>query len=370
TNSPFNAFTWTSGLSLSVKQNLLQGFGIEATAGDLIIAEHERQAQQLDHRNTVAGIDFSIISAYWQLSLAHEEYRVLQEQLVTAKLSFDVATRRKEAGQASAIDVLRAESAVASAEQSAISAAFRVQSASDDLLSAIHPDFLYGYKMLPNYKLVLQPRVTKLDDMPEAPATDLMASIKTAFKNRGDFLAAQERVVASGVRVRQRENALLPNLNAELKAGSWGFGDSADEAASDVFAAKNRRIGGVLTFEMPIANSADEGRKMEAEAQRERSILQLREVETSIIREVVDAARGMVEEHQKLQAIAKARDLAKREYEAEEEMQKQGGGSSLNVRQAFGALTRKRLDYARSRVSLELARLALLRATGQLRQGR
>lgn len=364
TNSPFNRFEWDSNLSATVRQKLLDGFGIETNRADLDIARLEADATRGDVVQASAGIRFGVAEAYWNLVLAREEMAVLERQRDSARIALEASQRREQQGLDSALDVLRARSTLTARERDIVSQQLQVERASDALLRAIHPDLLYGYALVPGYALKVEPRDSLEGAFTASDVPDVYAQIQVALKMRKDLQSAIRRLEAAGVRVTQRENQSLPDLDLEMTAELQGFGSSYGRSVDEVTGLDGRTLRAGLVFEIPLGDSNAEGNTRQAKAELERAVIQLREAETNVVADVVDAIREIATGNRVVLAAIEARDLAAQEYRAATFRRSIDRSTSFEVKEAEAEQTARERDVLKARVDLELARLKLIRATG------
>ncbi|NUQ34160.1 MAG: TolC family protein [Planctomycetaceae bacterium] len=366
TNNPFNTFEWASGISLAVEQRLLDGFGFASGSADRLIAEGEMQASHFDLRARRQTVNFSVANAYWDLVLAWEDLRVLQRQRGVDQARVDRETRREAEGLATRLDVLRAESTLATREREIIKAEYETYKRSDALLKAISPDSLHGYQRIRGYRLEIRPREAFTEEAPEWTPIDVVGEVRRALVQRDELKAAIKRLENTGLRVKQREQDVLPDLNLQLSGELGGNGDDYGRALDSILDNDNSTLFAGLTFIIPLQNSADRAAQRIAEVEQERAVLNAREVEIDIIIEVVDAIRQIESGVKGVSAAKKARDLSQREYEAEVNRQDNGLGTSFEVDQAESDFVAAERDLIAARVVHELAKLALARATATM----
>jgi outer membrane protein TolC len=366
TDNPFNTFEFSSSVSLSVKQNLLEGFGATSDVYATRMAEIEAWAVRGDSQVARATVIYSVGQAYWALATAQEKLTVLRAQREASLADLERLKQRRAAGAERELDVLRAESGVASLDESIIAAESDLSKASDELIETIDPELLSGYALAKGFKLTMRARDGFPADRTFVADPDLQSLVIAGLTNRMDLQAAIERARAAGIKVSQRDNAALPKLDADLSGALWGYGGAYDRALDEIESAKNKRYGITLTFEMPLQNTADRAARQTAAIDAERALVKAAQAETKVIREVIDAARSLVTARNSLAAAQRSAALASREYQAAMDARNSGSGSQYEVRQSQAQLTMKQLDSVKARAAIEVAELALRKATGEL----
>lgn len=364
TNSPFNSFEWSSNLNVTITQSLLDGYGTVGTRTDLDVAELEASATGGDSAQTRNLTLYSIANAYWGLVLAREDLRVLQSQLETARAALDRVKRQEAVGIERGINVLRAESTLKARERDIITAELEVARASDELLRVLNPDLLYGYLLKRSFRIAVEPKDQLSDEDLAATIYDTRDELRRAFNQRQDLVAARLRLEASGIRVANAEQGLLPQLDLEVSGELRGNGDTYDDTLSKISEADSRGVGVGLNFSMPIGNRSDRAAEERARMQREQAILNYKDAETTVITDVVGAIREIESRRRGLTAASEALTLAAAELDAVRKRSEVGLSTSFEIKQTEDDFFAAQRDVTRARVELQLAKLRLQRATG------
>jgi len=366
TNSPFNAFEWSSGLGVSVSQDLLDGFGINVNRADLDIARIQLEATKSDARHSLHEVRFSVAQAYWNLVLALEDLKVLRAQLDIADKGLETERRKLAAGTRIKLDVERAEATKTRIDADIIRAEALVGARSDALLVQILPEMLYAYKELNGYRINLMPKDALADEVAAERVPNVNQQVRLALQDRQDLRAFIERQESAIVRVRQRDQQLLPTLRGTLSAGIDGAGDDYGRSWDNLAEADNRTYGAGLSLEVPIFNTSDRAAARRAELELQRSEQLVRQAETQVISEVLNAIRDLETSNQAVLTADKLRDLALAEYESEKTRRENGTATSFEVDEALSKLTEARRDFVREKINQRIASLELARATGAL----
>lgn len=363
-NNPFQTFQWNSSIGLQLEQNLLEGFGRSNQYFEQAIAEKELKAQHFKERHALSQISFLIAQSYWQLVFAQEDFRLLQKQKEIAKLSFDRAKRRFKQGLSDQLDVLRSESILISYQENVLQAEKELSDRSDQLLRLLYPEILYGYSLVPGFQLRIEAQNSFEKPASQRNPLKLHDQLLFALDNRADLKAAIKQFESSGIRVHQRKNALLPELNLQLNTFVYGNSTELNDVFASLEEVKSKSYGAGLSFEIPLGNSADRAGHQQAQAQWEQALLALREVETTIIIEVVEALRELERSQTSIDSLMKLKTLRKQEFEAESERWNRGISSSFEVEQALTNFTNAERNFFQGKARYEIARLNLLRSTG------
>jgi outer membrane protein TolC len=125
-------------LSFNFNQPLLQGFGYKISNYNILVSQNNLDVSETQFLKTVQDTVYSITQAYWQLVYSIENLKVQQLSLQLAKELLVKNQRSVEIGTMSPIDLLSAESEVASCEASIIAAEASVKNNEDQIKMLIN----------------------------------------------------------------------------------------------------------------------------------------------------------------------------------------------------------------------------------------
>ncbi len=98
-------------------QHLLQGFGFAPNTRFIRIAKNNREISDVAFRLQITTTVDQIENMYWDLVYAYENVRVQKEQLTFAQKTFSDTQKQVEIGTLAPIEVVRAQSTVATDQQ-------------------------------------------------------------------------------------------------------------------------------------------------------------------------------------------------------------------------------------------------------------
>src|SRR5262249_16771055 len=127
--SPFQAFTsqYNTSFRATVTQPLLSGFGLLPNTRFIRIAKNNREISDVAFRLQVITTVNQIQNIYWDLVNAYENVRVQQDSLALANKTLSDNKKQVEIGTLAPIEVVRAQSVVATNQQSLIVAQTNLQ---------------------------------------------------------------------------------------------------------------------------------------------------------------------------------------------------------------------------------------------------
>ncbi|MCC6669050.1 MAG: TolC family protein [Polyangiaceae bacterium] len=316
-------------------------------------ADHGRGAADLTHRASKlnAATDAKLIYYGWaRAKLSHE---VAKQSLVQSKSHHQAAKVLFEVDRASKADVLRAESAVASAELLVERTSNLTELAEDRLRTVLADPPSTRYEI--GEDLWGQaPRSTERLDFGPLYAEALKQRLELrALEKSGMSLAEQKRAVKSvGLpRLDAFGNAYYSNPNQryypatkEWKA-TWDVGLQVSWTPNDF-----------LTSTATAAGLEAQRAKLDAQRDQLRDVLRT---------EVFDAAQSLREAQVALKTAERGASAAEEAYRARAEQYRLGRASSVELTDAEADLSRSRLEVINARVGLRIARVKLDHAVGR-----
>jgi outer membrane protein TolC len=380
-NNAFSSFdpTLEGNLAVTVVQPLLRNFKFDTIKQQLFQSRKNREIADVDLRQTVALTSQSVRLAYWDYVYAINALKVAQQTLDLAQESLRNTRSRVEIGTLAPIDIVQAESEVASREEAVILAEAQIGQAEDQLRSLIYdpkePDF---------FNIRLEPT----DQAPfVVQEVDVTAAVQNALRDRTDLVAARKRLEITDYNVRYFRNQALPFLDARLDYNSTGLGGTqlvrdpnSPEFPPPVIGEINRSYSDViadifgfnfptwrlsLNVTYPIGNSNADASLARTRVEKTQAETSLRQLELTIATQVRDAGRQLVANAKRVEATRAASLLAERRLEAEEKKFAAGMSTSFEVFQAQRDLALARsnqlravLDYTQSQVTFETIQVA------------
>jgi outer membrane protein TolC len=127
-NSYQNQFnpTTNASLSMTVSQNLLQGFGTNVNSRVIRVAKNQRRTSDLQFKQQVIATVSNIVGLYWDLVSFTESLNVYRQTLDIDTKQYNDNRRRAELGAIAPIDIIQAESEMKAAQGDVTTAQLRV----------------------------------------------------------------------------------------------------------------------------------------------------------------------------------------------------------------------------------------------------
>ena len=364
-------------LSFNFNQPLLRNFGMKMNRREIIIAQNNLDMSELDFKTTLQNIIYSVEEDYWNLVYSIENLKVREQSLKLAEDLLEKNRRAVEVGTMAPIDVLSAESTVASRRADIIETRASVKNNEDNLKTLINlsaeTDDVYLLTIIPTD----QPGYEKVQ-------VSLDQALATALDNRADLQSTQLNIKNRELNVSWAKNQMLPGLS--LSARYWSPGITGDQivyegnpllgiiadtipgspsdAWKDAFGLKYANLSFSLTLDIPMDTIFTQTTLIQARVNLEQAILQLKNQEQQIFQEIRNAVRAVETNFERVQAYKVARDLSQRQLEGEEERLKVGLTTPYFVLEYQRDLRNAQIMELRSIMDYNLSLARLQRSTG------
>lgn len=363
---------YNTGLTLNLSQPLLRNFTIDNTRQAIATGIINRRLADVTLRGTTISTTASTRNAYWDLVYAYQAVEAAQRSLALAEKLVQDNQARVEIGTMAPIDVVQAQSEVATRRLALVQAEATLRTselALKRLLVDSTADPLWNARIVPT-------------DRPPADTgerIDVEAALRRALGERTDIIQAREQLAINDISLRYLKNQKLPDITLNAQYGATGIGGTQVERSSPI---NGEIIGAIpggyndalselrrwrlpswnlnLTFSYPLGTSAQDVAHARAQVQLKQAQAQLRSLELRVATEITSAALTVQNNLQQVQAAAASRELAQRRLEAEQSKFEVGMSTNYNVvlaqrdfADAQDAELRALLSYRKSLVEFE-----------------
>lgn len=372
TNSIFTTFnpSFSSNLTASLTQPLLKNFKVDSSRLQIRVAKKNRETSEVQFRQTVVNTVASVKQLYYDLIYAIDNFEAQKKSLALAKKLLEENEIRVRVGTMAPLDVVAAESEVASREEGVILAENSLGEAEDLLRRSI---FAENDAQTWALRIVPKDRPTA-----ERAIVDVESAIKNALTKRTDIIAARNNRETAQFNLTFARNQRLPSLDVTASYGASGIGGTLIErdgfggpivrttpggygdAVSDVFGFDFPTWTLGVTVSYPILNRQADAAAARARVLQDQADASIRRLEIQITAEVRSAARAVETNFKRVQSTQAARVLQERRLDAEEKKFAAGMSTNFLVTQSQRDLTlaevaelRAIADYRKSLVSFE-----------------
>jgi outer membrane protein TolC len=315
--------TYASSASVSLSQPLLRNAGRRVNTHAIRLAVYGQQLAQTSTRLEIIRVLAAVDRVYWRLYASRCVLKVRRQDFDLAQSQLDTARRLVDAGERSPVEVLRAESALASRLEGIITAEVTVRDRQRELKQALNrPD-------LPQDSATIIVPGTEPD---LAHYQFDLGSLKAqASRNRMELLELELQLAQSDSTVEYLRNQLLPLVMLDYTYNLNGLGDSRSESHDllDSRRFADHRAG--ISLLIPLGNGAAESRLRQALMTRQQRLRTKAEREALIEQEVLMACDNLEAAWQRILANRQSVLLAQRLLDAERRQYELGINTSNDV---------------------------------------
>lgn len=342
TDSLFNP-EYGARLNSSLTQPLARDFRIDAPRQRLRVAKNNRAISDAQFRQVVIGTVASVKQRYNDLLFSIDNLEAQRKNLALASKLLDENRIRVKVGTLAPLDVVAAESEVASREEAVILAENNLRDAEDQLKRAI-----FSENDARNWALRIVPTDRQTA---ERPSVDVEAAIANALAKRTDVAQARLGLENQDLSLRLARNQSLPGIDLVLGYGVSGLAGTQrldaqgnplaqpiEQGLSDALSQITGRdlptwsIG--INVSYPLRNRAAKGAEARARISKEQAQASLRRLELNVAAEVRSAGRAVETNFKRVESTRAARRLAEQRLDAEEKRFAAGMSTNFLVTQA------------------------------------
>src|SRR5450631_2032857 len=389
TNNPISLLTPQLGSSFQLRftQNLLQGFGFLPNTRFIRIAKNNREISDVAFRLQIITTVDQIENMYWDLVFAYENARVQQESLTYGQKALDDTQRQAQVGTVPPIQVVSAQSTVATDQQNLIVAQNNLQLQQllmkNALSRSIEDPVLAEADVIPTSTVEVP------QQEPVIPIQDL---INDALQHRAELVESRIDLNSRDISSKAVRNSLLPTLDAFAYYGGSGIGGDVNPlcvqqsgsacTSPPVFNGANSiGYGGTLNqlvngtapdkgvglqLTIPIRNRLAQSNQVRAELEYRQAQVRQHQLENQVRIEVRNAQFDVKQNRASVQASQSAVDLARQTLDADQQKLKVGLTTQTAILQDAATLTTGESNLVSAKAAYEKSRIELDRATGLL----
>jgi outer membrane protein len=355
-------------LTVGFNQHLLSGFGRRANAVYIRIAKNDLNVADSEFRQQVITTIAQVLNAYYTLLADRDQVRVAQSAIDYSQRLVEDDKKQVEIGTLAPLDVVQAESTLATDQQNLIVAQTNYREQQEVIKTMIS-------KRVTSQIAGLE--IEPTDNLPEPKPGDiptLQQAMAEALKNRPELELDELNLRNQHYTIQSNRNGLLPTLDAFATyqsnglagvpfanigtATPGGLGDSLGQ----VFGGKYPSYSVGLTFRVPIRNRNQQANAAQAVVELHRMQTSMQRDKNTIEQDVRNAEIAVTQAKAQIDAALKARDYAQQALDAEVKKLHLGVSTTLNVIQlqqqfvlAEGNLAKARQAYAAALVQFHQA---------------
>lgn len=343
---------YDADLTLSVRQQLLKGFGSAVNKASINRARLGLDRANLDYKSSALSIIRSTEFAFNDVVFNREQLEVRRFTLSLAERFHEEAKTRRQTGVATDLDVLTAEVGVANARRNVLLAQQTARDSEQDLLALIG-----------QFELDAPLGTMRFTEV-ETEAPVFASSYNLAKQNQPDLLSTQLAVEQAKLDLKVAKDGKKPSLSVGAAVGMNGSRSSSSAAIGDALDRDNHSWQMDLSVSYPWGQIGDRARYRQSLATLNQQQTRLRQLEQSIELEVRSAIRAVETNLETVKISHQSRLLSDRQYELEKALFDVGRSTSYRVLQAQNELENARVAELQSNVSLRNSISSLRRIEG------
>ena len=395
-----------STLTIQITQPLLNGFGRLVNDRYILEGKNTIKVGESQFAQQVITTVTQVATDYWELVFARENVKVEQVAVAADQQLYENNKKQLEIGTMAPLDVITAQSQLATDQQALVQAQTTQLLDETTLLVAITKDPLVG-------------QLSGIEVVPTSPifnpapvSIPLGDAVQEAWKNRPELQQAELNLKNAGIEIKATKNALLPTVNLfgeysatglggiERKSSTTTSGLAADTAAPIVdatgtpvpglfepsaitalnlfafpggygddlnrlFNARYPTFEGGINFTLPIRNRAAEAANATAQLNQRQQLVEYRQTQSTIVLNVRQALITLEQDRAAIAAAEQARTLQQQSYDDEVKRLQLGTSTAFTVIQKQQLLTAAEGVELRDRINLIEAELTFNQAMGR-----
>src|SRR5271170_6243575 len=411
TNEPDVFFNpaFTPILTATLSQPLLNGFGILPNTRYIIEQKNTIKAANSQFAQQVIAVVTQTSDDYWELVYDRENVKVEEAAVGVSHKLWEDNKKQLEIGTMAPLDVLTAESQLATDQQNLIVAQTTKLQQETVLLNDIAKSLLAkdvaGNEIVPTTPISTPDVVENIS---------LQDAVQEAWKKRPELYQADLNLKNSRIEVKATRNALLPSLNAYIQYQAQGLNGTGinttnvpgsfvadtgaplvgpdgvpliiganeafvgvpatttslahggvSDALSDVFKNQYPTYSAGITLTMALRNRSAQADSARAQFDERQLQVQYRQTENTIVINVRNAIIALQQDRSQVAAAGKARDLAQQTLDAEQKKYQLGSSTSYQVVLRSRDLTAAQGTALRAQANLAEASVLFNQAMGR-----
>src|SRR6266404_5360306 len=389
-NAPFTTLSpqLNSSFNFRLTQHLLQGFGFAPNTRFIQIAKNNREISDVAFRLQITSTVDQIENMYWDLVFAYENVRVQKEQLAFAQKTLSDNQKQVQIGTLAPIEVVRAQSTVATNQQTLTLALTNLQLEQLLMKNALSRTLvdpaLADAEVIPTSTMELPAQEAVI------PTQDL---VNDALGHRPELSEARINLSNTDISNKAIRSALLPSVDLFAYYGGAGLGGSQNPtnlcgnpgapppplcsptpANSVGYSGTLNQLvnstapdkGAGIAINIPLRNRAAQATQVRSEFEYRQAQLRIQQIENQIRIEVRNAQFGVQQNRASVASAQAALDLGRQSLDAEQKKYALGASTSTLVLQNQAAMTQAEVTLVSAQAAYEKAEVELDRAIGLL----
>ncbi len=335
-------------LQLSVQQPIFTGFQLENASK---AARDNVQAATYDTKANKSDLKVQIATAYWTVYNALQANEFMQENLDRTEAHYKQAQDLLAQGMLTQSDVLSAKVQVSNSRLLLLDAQNRLR------LAAVALNNILGVPLNTEYT------ITSVPQAGDTTLPDIGKLLQEALDNRSELHSLELKVKAAGAAVAAAWGAYLPQVSV---VGNYYY-QRPNQRILPTLDAFRQTWDASVVVSLPIWNWGQTASKVDqARAQRQQAELAEQQTADAVYLDVTQSYLNFKQSKDKIAVAETAVKDAEESYRISDQKFKVGLVTNTDLMDAEVALLQAKLNYSQALTELEIARVNLEKATGQL----
>ncbi len=345
-------------MEAKITQPLLKGAGWFYNRSLIYIARNNKKISLAQFKSKALEISNAVQEAYWNLVKAIEDLKVANKSKERAEDLLRKNRIQVETGTLAPIEIIDAESGVASRVEAIISAENAVKDKEDELKKIMNfadNEIISDASVIPTDKPDFIPKKVELKE-----------TLKVAMEKRPELQALQLKTENADMQSKRRKNELYPALDFTAGMRYTGLGEDIEDANDSTFSEEFQGEFFTLALEIPLGNRSARSKYNKSKLKKQQASLNVKRKELDIVVEVRGSVRQVMTNIERVNATRKARELAQKRLEVEGKKFSVGRSTSLEILRAQEDLATAEGNEAKAIIDYEISLGNLEKAKGTI----
>lgn len=267
-------------LSLEFTQPVGENFFGYIDRTKLTVTELAIKNADLETKERIEKLIARVENDYWELVYARRAVDINEDLLEKANRLHDTNARNYDLGVIERGDFLASEANVLIREKDVLLAKNTYKRAEENLKLLMNMSEPYPLYALGSFNI-------------EQEKFDLVECLKTAFENRRDYKVRKRDIKIKNLNLKMKANAQWPEIDLKGTLAMNGLEGDFKKAFGKTTVADNTYYYAGVEFSMPLENSEARSEYQKASFEKEKAVVDLKEVERTIITQVGNSFRNV-----------------------------------------------------------------------------
>jgi outer membrane protein TolC len=363
-----------STLNFSVTQSLLQNRNNIQRRAPLDIARTQLLITSDQSESRIQDTVAAALGQYWDAIRARDNIVVLMQTLDLAQKSYERDKKALDLGALSELDIFQSESQVAARNRDLVGAQYSYRSALDGLRRLI------GADLTPELRAM---EMELADDPAMLPSKSSILpfeeSLTAALRVRPELSAAHRRITVDDLNARMARNLLLPRVDLTAQGTASGIGGNLlgpppvpgglSDALSQTLGFGFPSYGAGVQISLPLHSKAAQAQLADSLVNKTRDQYTERQIQQQITQDVRLALNALDLANATIDAAIRARDLAQKNVDAEQQKYELGSVTAFEVLDSQNNLASAQSAVLNAYVGYQQAFINYQRSTAALLEG-